>query len=525
MNRTLIFFVIPALLLAANVGTAEATTTAALTVKTGVRSNAGNFVVGYQFTLETAMTVTDLGVIDANTDGKLNGTQPVKIAIWDTTGKQLVTTEVPVTTPAENDAFHVGIEPLNLEPGIYVIGAVTQIGGERFFCDSPVETVPGVRWDEGRFEIGSSLVFPTRKRPQAASYLGPVFKVVASATTMIKPASALRVTLPPERAIFQRDEHGVAQVPVAVTIPNPDTHTVEVRALDRQAKSTAMDWTQVTADMQLTLPGGWYQLEFRARNAENVVATAVVERVGVGEVFVTCGQSNSANFGKPRQKAQDDRVSSCNFETGLWQHGDDPQPGAGGSGGSPWPLLGNQLVRENDVPVGFICLGVGSTTVGQWSPNGSLYPRLKQALQRTGKNGVRAVLWHQGESDSIAGTPAETYAELLGAIIARSRTDAGWDVPWGVALASFHPAPEATAEKQAAVAEGQKMVAATVPGVFQGPTTDGFRERGFLRDNVHFNAQGLAAHAQGWADVLTMIPGTESQSEPSAVPQKQKESN
>jgi hypothetical protein len=77
-------------------------------------------------------------------------------------------------------------------------------------------------------------------------------------------------------------------------------------------------------------------------------------------------------------------------------------------------------------------------------------------------------------------------------------------------VASFHPAPEATAEKQAAVAEGQKMVAATVPDVFQGPTTDGFRERGFLRDKVHFNAQGLAAHAQGWADVLTMIPGSES---------------
>lgn len=86
----------------------------------------------------------------------------------------------------------------------------------------------------------------------------------------------------------------------------------------------------------------------------------------------------------------------------------------------------------------------------------------------------------------------------------------GWEVPWGIAVASFHPAPEATADKQAAVAEGQKKVISTVPGVFEGPTTDGFRERGFLHDGVHFNAQGLTAHAQGWEMALAKIIGPDS---------------
>lgn len=139
------------------------------------------------------------------------------------------------------------------------------------------------------------------------------------------------------------------------------------------------------------------------------------------------------------------------------------------------------------------------------------YSRLKQALTLVGRNGCRAVLWHQGESDSILGTPSEKYAEMLGGTIVQSRKDAGWDVPWGVAVASFHPAPEATAGKQAAISEGQKKVVSTLPRVFQGPTTDGFRERGFLSDKVHFNALGLAAHAQGWADALTTISGSESQ--------------
>lgn len=318
-------------------------------------------------------------------------------------------------------------------------------------------------------------------------------------------ASALYVTQPTERAVFQRNVHGVADVLVAFAVTEEQADRVEVRAVDRRTQSAVKDWAKVTYGMKVTLPAGWFQLEFRALKAGAVVAAATVERVGVGEVFVTCGQSNSANHGGPRQKAQDDRVSSCNFKTGLWQHGDDPQPGAGGGGGSPWALLGDLLVKQYDVPVGFVCLGVGSTRVGNWEPRGSCYERLKQGLQLVGAHGCRAVLWHQGESDSIGGTSAENYSKMLGEAIAQSRKDAGWDVPWGVALASYHPMPTATAERQAAVVAGQKKVIASVAGVFQGPETDSFHTRGFLNDSVHFNAQGLAAHAQGWADALAPI--------------------
>jgi len=503
--------IIAALMFAATARAAEETPLPALTVTTGANSKGGDFVVGYRFTLDEPTTVTALGMTDQNEDGILNEPEPVEVAIWDATGEQIVTAKVPLTATADNGAFYIAIEPVKLDAGSHVIGAVTHKGGERFFYDSPIEAVPGVRWEEGRFAVGATLVFPQTKR-QASSYFGPVFKVLTSAATALNTASPLSVTQPTERAIFQRNQRGMAEVPVAATIKDGQADTVEVRALDRQTKATVKDWAKVTAGMKLTLPTGWYQFEFRAMKAEAAVATATVERVGVGEVFVTCGQSNSANYGGPQQKAQDDRVSSCNFQNGLWQHGDDPQPGASGGGGSPWALLGDHLVKKYDAPVGFICLGVGSTMVSYWTPTGKGYPRLQQALQLTHEHGVRAVLWHQGESDSIAGTSAENYAKMLGAAITQSRKDAGWDVPWGVALASFHPAKEATAERQAAVVEGQQKVIATVPGVFQGPETDSFHTRGLLKDSVHFNAQGLAAHAQGWADAL--VPLMEKPAEP-----------
>jgi hypothetical protein len=503
-----------ALMFSVTAHAAEETSLPAIAIETAAKSNAGDFVVGYRFTLDMPMTVTALGLTDGNRDGKLTEPEPVKIAIWDDKGRQLVTGEVPLTSTSENGAFYIAIEPVKLGAGSYVIGAVTHKGGEGFFYDSPMEALPGVRWEEGRYEHGNALVYPERKREQAGCHFGPLFKVLTSASTVENTAAPLKVTQPTERAIFQRDERGVAEVPVAVTVANEQADRVEVRAIDRQTKLPVKDWANVTAGMKLTLPGGWYELDFRASKAGAVVATGTVKRVGVGEVFVTCGQSNSANHGQPPQKAQDDRVSSCNFENGVWQHGDDPQPGATGAGGSPWALLGDKFAKKLDVPVGFICIGVGSTAVSFWMPGGEGYPRLKQAMQLAGAHGCRAVLWHQGESDSIPGTTAENYAEMLGEIIAQSRRDAGWDVPWGVALASFHPAPEATAERQAAVVAGQQKVIATVPGVFQGPETDSFHTRNLLCDGVHFNAQGLAAHAKGWAEALAPLLQTQAAPKP-----------
>ena len=177
---------------------------------------------------------------------------------------------------------------------------------------------------------------------------------------VVKPALPLRVIQPTERAIFQRNACGEGEVPVAAMIKDGQADTVEVRAINRATKLPVREWEKVIPGTKLTLPAGWYQLEFRAMKAGAVLATGTVERVGVGEVFVTCGQSNSANHGSPRQKAEDDRVSSCSFLKVRWQHGDDPQCGPSGTEGSPWALLGDLIAKQYDVPVGFFGVGVDS---------------------------------------------------------------------------------------------------------------------------------------------------------------------
>jgi len=252
--------------------------------------------------------------------------------------------------------------------------------------------------------------------------------------------------------------------------------------------------------------GGWYSVEVRTIVNESPVETTTINMVGVGDIYLTAGQSNSGNFGSPAATPADDRVVARASVTGnIWLPASDPMPIANGSGGSPWSRLGDLLSEAEDIPIGFINVGVGGTQVSQWVPGTSNYNnRLEPALQSFPVNGFRAVLWHQGESDSIANVTAAAHASRLNAMISQSRIDAGWNVPWYLAEASFHPTPSLASEEP--VAAGQRATVHSDPNIFLGPSTDEFHLEdaagGKLSDSVHFNAAGLIDHATQWRDIL-----------------------
>lgn len=330
--------------------------------------------------------------------------------------------------------------------------------------------------------------------------------------------NTLTVTFPKTRHIYQRDASNQATLRIQGNWSGSSAR-LEARAITMAgATNTGVStaWTVIsqnptngpfTAYLSGVAAGGWYRLEVRAVNdASEELLAAGVDRIGVGDVVITAGQSNAACFGSPSQRPTDDRVSTLTLASGIWRLAADPQPdnsGGMGTGGSPWPALGSMLVRSNHVPVGLICVAYGGTELSQWAPGSGLYRNLTNALRFAGSNGVRAVLWHQGESDALANTTAAIYAQRLSNIVAQSRIAAGWIVPWGVAEASFHPS--ATRAQEEAVAAGQRLLMRTLPAVFRGARTDDFNLQGKLSDTVHFNAAGLADHAQQWANALCGI--------------------
>ena len=320
------------------------------------------------------------------------------------------------------------------------------------------------------------------------------------------------LTAPVTRQIIQRNGSNTGSIVISGSYTTPPD-SIEARAVVMTGtgnNGVTTPWTKIVATpsggtfsgtLSSVAAGGWYQIEVRCV-AGGVPSsnTAIVQRVGVGDLYLTAGQSNSANYGEPGTNP-DDRVSAMNYANRVWTLAADPMPGADGTLGSVWTRLGTRLISAANVPVGFVCVGVGGTPISYWvPPSTDGYLRLKAAAQAFPANGFRAVLWHQGESDSLASTTPADYQTRLSSIIAQLRTDAGWTMPWYVAEASFHPS--ATVAQEEPVVAGQRRVIFADPLVFAGPVTDDFHLEGKLYDTVHFNAAGLADHAQQWADVL-----------------------
>jgi hypothetical protein len=255
-----------------------------------------------------------------------------------------------------------------------------------------------------------------------------------------------------------------------------------------------------------TVPaGGWYKIEVRAVNGKETVAVAGVEHVGVGEVFVTAGQSNSTSCGQFRTRQASGMVAS--FSGSAWQLAEDPQPGAHDMsalpnesiffGGSPWPAFGDAMYARYNVPIGIAVTGHGGSSVLGWQPGGELFNWTMTRIKQLGGQGFRCVLWHQGESD--VKTSSDDYYNRLAIIIKASNKEAGWEFPWCVAHASYGgPAPEAQKYEKPRAAQERLWNDGVAQ---QGPDTDILGPDYRDRDGAggHFNLKGLKVHGEMWA--------------------------
>jgi Carbohydrate esterase, sialic acid-specific acetylesterase len=342
--------------------------------------------------------------------------------------------------------------------------------------------------------------------------------------------------------VFQRKSatNGILRVEGSISVHSTADELKEVRlqVQVRRGSSGALGeerWLRVPYDFRvprfrLDLPvpaGGWYAVELQAILGTDMIGSLVVPHVGVGEVFLVAGQSNSANHGEGLQHPKSDKVVT--FGGKSWGIANDPQPGASGNGGSFIPALGDVLASQSGVPIGFVCLGAGGTSVREWLPaggwmsappttgqncvtvgdrawvsSGALYQQLLNRSRPFGTNGFRAVLWHQGESDNHQPsghniTPQEYEADLRD-LIRTSRRDLGWNIPWVIAQASYHvPSDPGSSELRAA----QRAIARNGFAV-EGPNTDvlGSEYREDSGRGVHFNSRGLVRHGELWAEKL-----------------------
>lgn len=264
--------------------------------------------------------------------------------------------------------------------------------------------------------------------------------------------------------------------------------------------------------------GGWYQLQVRAKAGFAVLTQATVNRVGVGEVFVVAGQSNALGVFEVSYDATDDRVSCIDSRQddpaeqmlGLpFSHAGAKTNFAPANPPHIWTMLGDSLTRRLNVPVLFLGAAQGGSSSFQWAqtavgigPGGlSPYRRLGVALRHyVARTGLRAVLWHQGESDNLASTSEQTYEANIGAVIQKAREQTGFaNLPWVIARASY-----ISNKIRPAVVQAQNDLIATVDDVWPGPITDTCVGPMMRPDGLHFGGlEGLTMLTQLWNQSLT----------------------
>lgn len=351
-----------------------------------------------------------------------------------------------------------------------------------------------------------------------------------------EPAGKLAITSPLDYQVFQRQSPSTGMVHIRGQA-HGECEAIQARVTGKSLQGDLKaDWQTIAenpsnGEFQADMPipaGGWYQLEIQTLHGGKPGLQEVVGHVGVGEVFVIAGQSNSTNWGSEKQKPQSGMVTS--FDGVAWRIAEDPQGGVqdGSNGGSFAPAMGDAMYAKWKVPIGLACVGCGGTSVRQWLPkgekievlptttafvttigpnqwqcDGTLFAGLMTRIAQFGHGGFRAVLWHQGESDANQipygkdrQISPESYHHLMEKIIRTSQEQAGWAIPWFVAQATYHSPDDSSSPE---FRRAQKALWETKVAL-EGPDTDTLTTD--CRDGVHFNGKGLRAHGAMWAEKI-----------------------
>ena len=223
------------------------------------------------------------------------------------------------------------------------------------------------------------------------------------------------------------------------------------------------------------------------------------------QIFLLAGQSNMAGRGhvEAEDRTTDPRVLMFD-RAEHWVLAADPmhfdKPIAGVGPGRSFGLA--IAAAESTATIGLVPAAVGGSAITSWVPAGvhaetGAHPydeaiRRARAAMRDGE--LKAILWHQGESDANP-QDAPLYAQRLRELIERFRSDLGApNVPVLVGeLGRFAGKPWDAPHLQ--VDSALRRVAAEVPNVVY-VSSEGLEDRG---DALHFSAAAARAFGKRYA--------------------------
>jgi hypothetical protein len=343
------------------------------------------------------------------------------------------------------------------------------------------------------------------------------------------------VTSPPNRIVFQRGLSGDATIPVSGKCSSAKG-MVEGRFLPVAEPDKPGNWIPIgkmreddSFSGRLTLSGGWYSLELRARAKNGANRFAKVERVGAGEVFVVVGHSVAHGGKLNLPGADDDRVNTIaltdtnalkDYErTADLQYlpplvgthfSSDVKPAPFGHGTYFWAQFAQRVAKNQNVPVLILNAAFGGTSLEHWAKSAKGIPfehsfvkskirmpyiNVHNTLKRyVAVTGVRAILADQGQNDWPENDEAKVFKNY-GTWIAQAREDLGF--PDLAVVVNRQTPPPAKSQ----IRRVQDRMIREYPYCFPGPDYDRL-QKSDTSDGIHLTESGANKAAQYWADAL-----------------------
>lgn len=229
----------------------------------------------------------------------------------------------------------------------------------------------------------------------------------------------------------------------------------QIRVMSEEDNSQIIPWQDVTChpaddyitgtwETTLTIPaGGLYRIETGLQVQSVNPDLAWTFRgdtrlhVGVGDVFLLAGQSNSAGYGK--DSAYDPPQPGVHLfrNRHTWDlaahpfnestfAGDVANAERGVSGVCPYLAFGKAFRKISHYPVGLIASAMGGMPLKRWKPReGRLYNNMLEQTKACGE--IAGVLWYQGCSDTTDSL-SDAYKDKIYDVINAFREDLGYPV-------------------------------------------------------------------------------------------------
>ncbi len=285
-----------------------------------------------------------------------------------------------------------------------------------------------------------------------------------------------------------------------------------VRVMNENDNTTVIPWRPMKAQINpdftgtfedtLTIPaGGLYRIDTSLETKSTVPNLTwlyrgdVVLHLGVGNLFLIAGQSNSAGYGRDyamdpphlcvhlfRNRSRWDLACHPMNESTL--AGSLPNEEMGIPGVSPYLSFGKNFYEFSRCPVGFIQVSLGGSPMSRWHPEtGDLYANMLDKIHLTGGK-YAGVLWYQGCSDGDANA-APHYLENFTNMVTALRNELGYEIPFFTfQLNRFLDCKEDIA--WGLVREAQRIAALTLPHVHILPTINNAMSDG-IHNSAHAN--------------------------------------